>query len=415
MQLTTKIHSSGLRSLSVLSPDSGSVTIMIMVAVGSRHEQPNEYGLAHFVEHTIFKGTPTRPSSKQVGMEIESFGGSSNAFTSYDYTGYYIKVPKESFKEAFNVLADIFLNPLFPAADIEIERGVIIEEIKMYEDRPTSRVSDAWSQNFFGTDSSLGREISGDIDSVSNLKPEQFKEFIAKHYYAENCMVVVSGNVTQDEIDAAVEKNLSAIPAKGDKLDSGYPEFTFVESELRKKDIRIQKDLQQAHIIMGGLGIKRNDPERFALQVGNAILGSGFGSRLFQVIREEKGLAYYVYSRISSFKDTGVYQIGMGVDKNRIEESILAVKDQIAEIAAGKYTQQEFDRAKNYLVGGIVTDMETSEDLASYYGMLELLGQEKLTLEQLKDKIKAVTIADVQAVWQKVFTVENLYTTVLSS
>jgi predicted Zn-dependent peptidase len=416
MEIIKKTTQSGLRTLRVLSEDTESVTIMFLVNVGSRYEKEEEKGLAHFVEHTLFKGTQARPSSKQIGMEIESLGGSSNAFTSYDYTGYYIKSPAINFEKSFAVLADMFSNSVFADSEIEKERGVIIEEIRMYEDRPTSKVVQEWGKNFY-QGNSLGELITGNEESVRNMKREQFLNFVKQNYFAENVLIIVSGNVAETLIDEAVTKYCSGIKSsiEIDASPNVYGSFVFHPAETRKKDEVIQKDLNQAHIVLGGQAFSRKHPKRFALNVANTILGSGFGSRLFQVIRDELGLAYYVYSRLSQFDDSGVYNIGLGADKARVNEAIEAVKKQLVEITEGKFTQEEFDRAKNYLLGNMITELETSEDIAMFYGMQELLQEEKLTIEDVKNKILAIQIKDVVEVAHEVYVPDNLFSTVLTS
>jgi predicted Zn-dependent peptidase len=411
MEIINRSYANGLRSLSVISKDAASVTIMFLVKVGSRYEVAGEEGLAHFVEHTIFKGTSKRPSSKAISMEMESLGGSTNAFTSYDYTGYYIKAPSEHFEQNFEILSDMFNNSLFASEEIAKERGVIIEEIRMYEDRPTSKVSQDWLQNFF-QENPLAREITGTIDSVSAMQREQFQGFLQKHYYAENILVVVAGNFEQSQAEELIGKYCLQIPAK--KTDSAFEPFSFGPNPKREKLLKIKKEVEQTHVVTGGIGIRRDDPRRFALQVANTMLSGGFGSRLFQVIRDELGLAYYVYSRIMNFAETGVFQIGMGVDSKRVDEALAATNKQLHEIIDGNYTEAEFTRAKNYILGSLTTEIETSEDIASFYGMQELLQTEILTIEETRKRILGVSHADVHEICTEIFVPENFYTAILS-
>jgi len=413
MEIIKQKYTNGVRSLSVLTSDTQAVTIMFLVKVGSRYENPAEEGLAHFVEHTLFKGTNKRPSSKQIGMEIESLGGTSNAFTSYDYTGYYIKAPAINFVESFEILADMFKNSQFSQDEIAKERGVIIEEIKMYEDRPTSKVAEAWSRNFF-QNSTLGLEITGTIDSVKQMKQQQFFDFMAKHYYGENVLIVIAGNIDQTIVEKLINGNCSDIPAQADRVTSAFAPFKFEQDPNRKKYLKIIKDVEQTHVILGGLAINRNDPRRFALQVANTILANGFGSRLFQVIRDELGLAYYIYSRLANYEDTGVFQIGLGVDSTRVEEAINAVKKELTSITNGDFTDAEFRRAKNYLLGNLITELETSEDIASYYGMQDLLQTERLTIAEVKEKILSISLNDIHEICAELFFEDNYHLAVLA-
>jgi predicted Zn-dependent peptidase len=413
MDIIKRKYENGLRSLSVLTQDTQAVTIMFLVKAGARDELTHERGLAHFVEHTIFKGTEKRPTSKQIGMEIESLGGSSNAFTSYEYTGYYIKTPSINFAQSFDVLADIFKNSIFAPEEVEKERSVIIEEIRMYEDRPTSKVAQEWQRNFF-VDNSLGEEITGSIEQVSSIQREQFFEFLKNHYYGENTLVVVAGNVEQQQVEDMIRQYCLDLPSRTPDKQSGFSEFNFSPDKRREKQISLNKQVEQSHLMLGGLAVDRSDPERFAFQVANTILGNGFGSRLFQVIRDELALAYYVYSRATSFEDTGIFQIGLGVTPGREGEALSAVKAQLKAITDGNFTKEELVRAKNFLLGNLVTDLETSEDVATFYGMQELLQEEKLTIEQIKERIMDVGLEDINSVSTKYFTEENYFEAILS-
>ncbi len=407
MQILKEVYPNKLRSLSVLSDDAVSVTVMILVAVGSRYESENEMGLAHFVEHTIFKGTKTRPSSKQIGIEIESLGGSSNAFTAYDYTGYYIKAPAENFEKTFEILADMFQNSLFAAEEIEKERGVIIEEIKMYEDRPASKIMQTWNAALYDGNS-LGRDIAGTEASVAAMQQQQFTDFLQKHYYAENTLVVVAGKVAQEKVIENTRRLLGNLPQM-QSTPSSYTDFTKSTEELpaENKLININKDVEQSHIVLGGYALQRNHKDRFALRVADTILGSGFGSRLFQVIRDELGLAYYVYSRLSSYNDTGNFVVGMGIKQGKEQLAIDAVLKELENIVSGSFAENEFVRAKNYVLGGMVTEMETTEDIASFYGMRDLLGMEELTIQEIKEKIAAVQLDEVVGIARQIYTPEN--------
>lgn len=391
-----------------MSSETEAVTVMFLVKVGSRYEAPDESGLAHFVEHTLFKGTVSRPSSKDIGMEIESLGGSSNAFTSYDYTGYYIKAPAKNFKQTFTVLSDMFMNSTFEPKELERERGVIIEEIKMYEDRPPAKVSQIWTRNFF-QNNTLGLDIAGTIDSVRHMKREQFLQFLKKHYYAENVLVVIAGNVKQQEVEEMVNGICLAIPGKGDQPASTYEPFSFEQNPARQREIVVNKDVEQAHLMLGGLALARNHELRFAQQVANGILGAGFGSRLFQVIRDDLGLAYYVYSRITGFDDTGVFQIGMGVDATRVEEAISATKTELSRMVKGEFSEAELERSKNFIIGNVVTELETSEEIASFYGMQELLERDQLTIEETKRRIESVDRESVLQIFNQLYREDNYF------
>lgn len=415
MEITTKKHESGLTSLHVYSEDTQAVTIMFMVGTGSRYEQYSNRGIAHFVEHTLFKGTEKRPDPKQIGMEIESLGGSTNAFTSFDYTGYFIKSPALNFAENFEILADMFYNSTFQTKEIDKEKGVIVEEIRMYEDKPTSKIYEEWIANFY-QDNDLGKPIIGSEESVKNMSREHFVDFRKKHYFPENTLVVIAGNVSAEEVDQKIAKFCGSDAQLITKPEEplGFKDFEFQASPNRKSQFRIHKDVEQSHVVMGGNGISRNDDKIFVQKVLMTLLGNGFGSRLFQVIRDDLGLAYYVHAGVNSYHETGHYVVRMGVDSQREEEAIAAVIKEFENIKQGKFTKQEFERAKNYILGNLLTDLETSEDVAMFYGMQELLKTKRYTIEETKKEIMAVTLEDIHELAQQYFQPENIFTGIIS-
>lgn len=402
MDLTRKTLESGLRLVNVKVPDLQTVTVMCLVGVGSRFEKDSERGLAHFVEHTIFKGTKSRPSANQIALEIELLGGSTNAFTSYDYTGYFIKAPRENFSASYEILADMVQNSLFAEPEIDRERGVISEEIRMYEDRPPSKVSQLWQQNYF-EGNALGLDIIGTQDSIAAMRPEQFRKFIEKHYYPENMVIVTAGQVSTAEATELATEYYQNLPTK-----QTASEFSEVEgSYTGDRELEFTKPVEQAHVIIGGRGFPRQFERRYELQVANALLGNGFGSRLFQVIREELGLAYYVYSRLSGFADTGTFNIGMGVDPKRRRQAIDRTQAELAKLAAGEFSDSELDRARNILLGNLTTELEASDELASFFGIQELLQTDDLTLAELRSRIANVSRQDVQQIYAELFDPEQ--------
>lgn len=391
-----------LRSLVVHDKDSSTVSIMILVRVGSRFEDPKVGGIAHFVEHTIFKGTKLRPSSKIISMEIESLGAKMNAFTAYDYTGYYIKAPKESFEKAIDVLADIFQNPLFDENEIEKERGVILEEKRMYEDKPMDKVMEVFMANLFKKHS-LGREVIGSEKSIKAIKKQDFFNFLHEHYGGRNTIVVVAGGIDKSR---ANEKISDLFAELKEKKYSRFP--VFKKKLISRKRVNVNKPIAQSHLIIGGYGIKRKSKDRFLAQVANALLGSGFGSKLFQTIRDELGLAYYVYSGLMKFHETGAYYVGLGVENSKVNEAVRAVLAQMANVSNGEFSDQELDRAKNWLIGGLTVGLETSNDLAVWYGTQLLLNEEVLSIEEVKRRIGTISARDVAKFCKNMFQRDNV-------
>lgn len=410
MKINKVNHSTNkLPLITVEDIDSNSVSIMILVRVGSRYEDEKIAGLAHFVEHNFFKGTKKLPTSKDIGMAMEKLGGTSNAFTSYEYTGYYIKVPKENFDDAIEVLSDLIQNATFPKEDVEKERGVVIEEIRMYEDIPMQRVAQTFMTDLFGKNHPLGRDIAGTVESVSSLGRDEIIDFTKKYYSSENMLVVISGGISFERAKSKFEEKF-AIIENGKK--SEYE--TFDNHKINSK-VNIQnKKIEQSHIVLGGFGYKRSAEERHALKVGLTILGKGFGSILFQSIREKLALAYYIRSDHSSFYETGVWEVSMGIDNKRILEATGEVLDRLKDFIDGKFDDEDMLRSKNYIIGNLVTGLETSDDIAQWYGIQELLLEKIYTADDIKKSIELVTKDQIIDVWRQIVRGDNLMFNMIS-
>lgn len=397
MNLQRKKLTNNSEILYVDIPDAKSTTIMFLVKVGSRYEDEKMSGIAHFVEHMMFKGTKTRPTSKDVGMAIETIGGSSNAFTSTDYTGYYIKVPVTNSQKALPILTDMLTEGLFDIGEIEKERGVIIEEIRMYEDNPTSKVRSFWDEKFFGN-SPLGRDIAGSIQTVSSFSRDEFINFVKTHYASENLLVVIAGKI---DFEQSVEFLNSSLKSMNQAIESKYEGYA--TSKIKSEIYNLHKPIEQSHLVLGTYSINRFDEDRYKFKVFSSILGSGFGSRLFQVIRDQLGLAYYVYPHQESLDDIGIFQIGLGVENSKVNKAIEAVMRELKNIMNGDFGDEELERAKNYMLGNIITDFETTDDLAYWYGLQILHKGEYDLPEEVMKRIESVTKDDIVGVANRVF------------
>lgn len=386
-----------LRLLTVPDKNSNSVSVLVLVGVGSRYEEKSVSGLAHFVEHMFFKGTKKRPTSKDIAMAMEKIGGSSNAFTSHDYTGYYIKTPKEQFDKALEIMADMIQNGLFRIEEIERERGVIIEEIRMYEDRPMNKVRQVWLENFFG-DTPLGRDIAGSIDTVSNMTQANFKDFVKNEYTGENMVVAIAGGIESEYVRAKVEERFNNLKI-GEKTVYEKYSKKVVEPSIHN----LCKPIEQSHLFLGTYGHERSYKNRYALSVANTILSEGFGSRLFQEIRDKLGLAYYVYAGFDSFDEIGVFNIGMGVENSKVNSAVEAVMTQLREVINGKFDDEELERAKNYMLGSLITEMEASDEIAAWHGLQELLLEKVETIDEVKKEIEKIDREIIVQEMHKVF------------
>jgi len=380
-----------------------SVTIMVLVKTGSRNEIDSQAGLAHFVEHMFFKGTKNMPSSKDIGLAIENIGGTSNAFTSYEYTGYYIKIPKINYNKAIEILGDMLINSIYSPEEIVKESGVIVEEINMYEDMPMHKVQRIFQEKLF-KDNALGRDIAGSIKTVKSFKKKHFVDFRNKYYQAKNLLVVVAGDVDK--------KNVI------DKINSSFVFLNdqFEESKLSAKKSSLNNVLEvisdkniQSHIVLGGFANKKMHADRYALRVTSTILSGGFGSLLFQEIREKLGLAYYVRFSFSSFSDIGKYSLSMGVDTERYEQAISGVIDVLNRIKKGDFSDIDINRSKNYLLGHYTTGLEASDDIALFYGLQKLLTNEIESIGKISKEILSVTKDDIIKSFSKIFVKNNIF------
>ena len=406
MKHTTKTLPNGLRTVSIEDKDSLSVTILILVNTGSRFEKAEEAGIAHFVEHTIFKGTKKRQDVHKIGMEVELLGAKMNAFTSFDYTGYYIKCPKENFEKAFEVLSDMFLNSLFRDKDINKERGVILEEMRMYEDQPMEKIHSVFAEMLYGKHP-LGRDIIGTEDTVGSVKQKAFKDFIGKFYNAKNIVVSVAGGVKEAEVTSQVEKYFSDVET-GEE-NRVLEEFSTSETP-QVKISNVQKPISQSHFIIGGFVPGRVDKDRkYILKVANTLLGRGFGSKLFQEIREKHGLAYYVYSSIDRFEEIGYFKVAMGVENTKKQIAVDGVLKQLEAMKNGDFSKDELDRAKNYMIGGLSLDLESTDQVALWYGSQLLLEKSLVEIEKVKNLIQNVNKDTIVSVCGEIFNPANIF------
>lgn len=384
--------SNGLKILTIPMPQSPSSCAMVMVKVGSRYESDPEAGIAHFIEHNVFKGTKKRPNALKLDSEIESMGGIHNAVTDEELTFYWTKVPNSHLIEALDVVLDISSNAVFPPKELEIERGNVIEEIHMYEDNPQSEVALGFVYSVFDQ-KPLGRNIAGFESSVGSLKREDLVNFVSRFYLPQNMTIVVSGEFGKDAIfDKVNEYFYKTTPDK----NMGYE--VFIEGQTQPRVFVKDRQIQQTHLVLGVTTFNRFDQRRFALDVASAILGDGLGSRLFQKIRNELGLAYYVDSETQLFDDIGLWVVSAGVNNSQVEKAVEAIIEEFKRLKNELVNPEELTRAKEFLKGKNMFGVETSHGLASFYGMQELLEKEILTPGEINEKIEAVTAEDIQRV-----------------
>lgn len=389
---------------------SETVTVMVLVKTGARYEKELESGTAHFLEHMFFKGTKHYPNSSQLAMEIELLGGITNAFTSYEYTGYYIKVPLKNYEKAVKLLADIIINPVFKKDELDKERGVIAEEIRMYNDLPYEKVASEFNAALFGKHP-LGRDIAGTIKSIGEIDEKVLTQFRDKYYFPENMLLMISGDVTIKQSKAYVQRYFNW----AENLSNTQQKFTHFFQKPYKQFQFIKQKTEQAHLVMGSFSYQRNDPMEYPLKLGMTILTDGFGSKLFQTLREKYGIAYYVSGSISSYQETGKFMIKAGVSLDKLSLGINSIRKSVDELLSGDFTSSELARAKNYQIAVIGESTETGEDKAFWYGMSRLLNKKHLHPQDQIEEIESISRDLIINSWQRIISVDNLLLTVLSN
>ncbi|WP_422770771.1 M16 family metallopeptidase [Plantactinospora sp. WMMC1484] len=387
---------SGLRVLTEAIPAMRSVSFGIWVAVGSRDETGTQAGVSHFLEHLLFKGTRKR-SALDISAAIEAVGGETNAFTTKEYTCYYARVLDQDLPLAIDVMCDLVADSVLAAADVETERGVILEEIAMHDDEPGDEVHDLLARAVYG-DHPLGRLISGTEETVSPMSRRQIQSFYRRRYTAPSIVVSAAGNLEHGEVVKLVRQALRDTSLEGEPAAPAplRPADSRVRT-ARPRSIVEQKETEQAHVVVGCPGIGRLDERRFALGVLNNVLGGGMSSRLFQEIRERRGLAYSVYSYSSQYADTGLFAVYAGCAPGKVEEVLKLIRAELAEVAAHGISDAELARGKGMAKGSYVLNLEDTGSRMSRLAKGELLFGDLLSVDELLARVDAVGPDEVNA------------------
>jgi predicted Zn-dependent peptidase len=385
----------GLRVITTPMPSLESVTVTVWVKTGSRQEDLNVNGISHFLEHMVFKGSSKRKTSKEIAEAVDKIGGEFNAATSKEWTNFYIKARKDNLEMAMDVLSDMVLNPLLKETDIEREKGVIVEEIAMYEDMPMLRVGDVFEETMF-SGHKLGWDIAGSEKTVRSITKKDFLKYRGLHYDAQNIILTVAGGVDEKKVKALASKYFSGLK----KESSNKTKNEFVYSQTKPLITVKNKKNEQAHLVLGFLGGKRGSKDRFVRALLSNILGGGMSSRLFTEIREKRGLAYSVRTSTESFMDTGYLATYAGVDPGKAQEAVKVALDQHYGLAKGKYKidSQELLKAKEYLKGHMALGLEDTREVNDFVGEQELfLGKIESPAEIFEaiDKVTAKQIVDL--------------------
>lgn len=404
MKYTRNILENGLRVLTIPMPSLESATVLVMVGAGSRYEKRELNGISHFLEHMAFKGTEKRPTSRDISSVIDGMGGEFNAFTSKETTGYYIKSAKDRIETSFDVLSDILINSKFDQDEIQKEVGVIIEELNLYEDTPVRKIGDIYERLLYG-DTPMGWDIGGEKEVIRKIKREDFLEYMGRLYSADNITVVVAGGVKDGKAVELAKKYFSGM--KKFPTDKPVP---VVENQRKPEVFVKQKQTEQIHIALGVRTVPISSEKRYPLSVLSAIIGGGMSSRLFHEVRDKRGLAYYVRSSAEEYADAGTLVSAAGVDPKRVVEAIKVIMEEYSKIAEGKMDlkNEELRKAKEFLKGHLVLDLEDSRSVAGYYASQELLEERIENPDEVLEKIEAITAEDIESVGKEFFKNEGL-------
>jgi predicted Zn-dependent peptidase len=397
MKFSKKVLKNGLRVITVPMKDNPTVTVLVLVEAGSKYETKEVNGISHFLEHMCFKGTTKRPKAVDISKELDSLGSQYNAFTAQEYTGYYAKSDAKHFSRIFDIVSDVYLNSIFPDAEMEKEKGVIIEEINMYEDMPHRHVQDLMMKLLYG-DQPAGWNIAGEKKNILNMKRSDFVSYHQNHYLPEATVLVVAGQVTEKQVMAEANKIFAEVK-RGKK---GGKEKT--KDVQNKPAVSINfKQTDQTHFVLGVRTYDLFSKKSAMLSVLGGVLGGGMSSRLFVKLREEMGVGYYVRAYNDSYTDHGFLQISAGVDNKRIDEVLHAVLEECRKLKNYKVSPEELNKVKECLIGNMKLSLESSDDIANFYGGQELLKREIHKAEEKAEEIRKVTANQIQTLAKEIF------------
>ena len=402
--LTAETLPSGLRLVTEAMPHVRSVTVGLWLTKGSRHEPDEESGVAHFVEHMLFKGTTSR-SAQQIAETIDSIGGQLDAFTAKEYAGYYIKVLDEHLPTAIDLLSDMLMRPALASGDIAKEQGVILEEIKMVEDTPDDLVHEIFAQHFWARHP-LGRPILGTPETVTSFDADRLRRYFSRTYVAPNLVVAAAGNLQHAHLRGLIEQAFADLPASAPAFETAPPAVT-------PGLVNRQKDIEQAHLCLGTRAFPQAHEGRHALYVLNTILGGSMSSRLFQHVREERGLAYAVFSNLTTYSDAGTLTVYAGCATDKLREVVDLTLQELRDLREAPVTATELRRAKDHLKGSLMLGLESTSSRMSHLGRQEIYFGRQFTLDEILESIERVTVDEVQQTAAELFDDGSLAATIV--
>lgn len=397
------ILKNGMRLITAPLKGTKTVAVLALVSTGSNYEEKEMSGISHFLEHMMFKGTKKRKDTLAITEELDGIGAEYNAFTSNEYTGYYVKSDYTHLDIALDIVSDVLVNSIFHPKEISKEKGVVIEEINMYRDNPQRQVAQ-YIENLLYGDQPAGRDVTGTKETVSAITRSGLTKYFNSQYTAKNTVVCVAGNFDIKTIESKVENYFSS-------FNGGEPKEKAKVFECQKEPASFiqYKDTDQTHFFIAVRSfISMFDQRRFPLNLLANILGGTMSSRLFTRIREKKGLAYYISSGVDVSADTGYLWVRAGVNNQKAFEAISAVLKELRKIKQKGVTQKELKKAKEYFKGKTFMEIESSDELASFLGMQEVLKNEIMTPEEILKNINNVTVSDINKIAKDILKNENL-------
>lgn len=392
--ITKSVLHNGIRVISEMMPHSHSVSIGIWVTNGSRNDKSDINGVTHFMEHLLFKGTPTR-TALDIAREIDSVGGVLNAFTCREYVCYYAKVLNEALPKAVDLLSDIFLNSLFDPADIEKERNVVFQEIWMLKDNPDSYIHDLFCQNLWKSHP-LGMSIIGTEETVGRISRDILLDFRNNRFCAEDIIIAVAGNVVHDDLVELLANHFTQVTPGAYAKNDLIPSY--------KKQVNLHnKDLEQVHLCLGTKALPQNSPKRYIGYIVNTILGGGISSRLFQEIREKRGLAYSVYSYILSHSDAGTFVVYAGTKKEQLTEVTELILGLMNKLKSEPITSAEMQFAIAHLKGNLLLSLENTDNRMTKIAKNEIYFDRQISIPEIVSGLERVTANDITELCKELF------------
>ena len=402
MKYNKKILKNGMRIITVPMQDNKTATALVLVEAGSKYESKKENGISHFLEHMCFKGTTKRPKSGDISLELDKLGAQSNAFTSQEFTGYYAKAYSKNIFKLIDVISDMYCNPVFNESEIKKEKGVIIEEMNMYKDLPMREVQESFNEILYG-DTPAGRTILGDKNFIKKAKQQDFTDYRNKHYVASATTIVVAGVIDEKKVIKEIEKKFECVSES-----KKFKKEKVKEIQSKPQVSIVYKKSDQSHLVLGVRTFDFFKKDAMAVSLLAGVLGAGMSSRLFSKLRDEMGVCYYVRAGNSTTTDTGCLKVSAGVDNKRVGEVINVLLEEFNKLKEELVLDDELKKVKEKMISSLILELESSDSLAEYYGILDVLGRSLLKPQEKIKLIKTITSQDIKRVANKIFKNEGL-------